>query len=143
MNEKRAFRGVWIPAEIWLTSDLSAMEKLILTEIDSLDNKDGCIAGNPYFASFFGISTRQVRNYVASLRDKKYIIVIPLGQNHRRILMAKKFRQVGRKLPPPDGRKLPHSNTLNNIYINKENVLKIKEMKKSTFQGKRMASENE
>ena len=36
--QKRDFKGVWIPKEIWLSTDLKVMEKLILVEIDSLDN---------------------------------------------------------------------------------------------------------
>ena len=38
MNMERAFKGIWIPAEIWLSKELKIMEKLFLVEIDSLDN---------------------------------------------------------------------------------------------------------
>ncbi len=36
----RAFKGIWIPKEIWLTDDLSTLEKVFLSEIDSLANND-------------------------------------------------------------------------------------------------------
>ena len=52
----RGFKGIWIPKEIWLNTDLTMQEKVFLVEIDSLDNDIGCTAGNQYFADFFGIS---------------------------------------------------------------------------------------
>ena len=52
----RAFKGIWIPAEVWLNDGLSVMEKLFLVEIDSLDNDSGCFASNAHFAEFFDIS---------------------------------------------------------------------------------------
>jgi hypothetical protein len=40
---ERDFKGVWIPKEIWLDERLNALEKIILTEIDSLDATErGC-----------------------------------------------------------------------------------------------------
>ncbi|MBS3668007.1 hypothetical protein [Vreelandella boliviensis] len=43
MTEERAFRGVWIPAEIWLNRELSLQEKVMLIEIDSLQHQQkGC-----------------------------------------------------------------------------------------------------
>lgn len=37
----RDFKGVWIPKEIWLSTELTLQEKVMLVEIDSLDNEDG------------------------------------------------------------------------------------------------------
>lgn len=63
--ENRDFKGVWIPKDIWLNKDLSAIDKVILAEIDSLDNEDGCYASNKYLAEFCGVSestiTRSIR----------------------------------------------------------------------------------
>lgn len=43
MAEIRDFKGVWIPKEVWLDTRLNALDKVILTEIDSLDNGErGC-----------------------------------------------------------------------------------------------------
>ena len=42
MEDKRAFRGIWIPKEIWLSKDLTLQEKVFIVEIDSLDNEKGC-----------------------------------------------------------------------------------------------------
>jgi hypothetical protein len=75
MSEKRAFKGVWIPAEIWLAEDLTVMEKLFLVEIDSLDNDEGCYASNAHFAKFFGITNGRASQIISSLEAKKYIKV--------------------------------------------------------------------
>lgn len=72
-NKNRAFKGIWIPAEIWLNDDLSVMEKLFFIEIDSLDNKDGCFANNGHFADFFNISKGRASQIINELIDRKYI----------------------------------------------------------------------
>ena len=33
MEDKRAFRGIWIPKEIWLSKDLTLQEKVFIVEI--------------------------------------------------------------------------------------------------------------
>ena len=67
---KRDFKGVWIPAEIWLDENLSVMEKLFLVEIDSLDNEEGCFASNKHFAKFFGMSKSRCSEIITSLTKK-------------------------------------------------------------------------
>ena len=37
-SEYRAFRGVWIPAEIWLSEAMTLQEKVMLVEINSLQH---------------------------------------------------------------------------------------------------------
>ena len=111
---KRVFKGVWIPAEIWFNEDLTLTEKALLTEIDSLDNEDGCTAGNKYFADFFSLQPRMVSKYISRLFEKKLINVTIIGRTKRRIVMVQKFRRDGTKIPSPDGTKVPHSNTEKN-----------------------------
>ena len=53
MSEERAFRGVWIPADIWLNRELSLQEKVMLIEIDSLQHpQKGCFKSNKKLAEF-------------------------------------------------------------------------------------------
>ena len=73
MEHNRAFKGIWIPREIWLSKDLTIQEKVFLAEIDSLEGKDGCFASNAYFAEFFGLSKERVRKIISSLVEKGYI----------------------------------------------------------------------
>ena len=90
----RDFKGVWIPKAIWLSDKLSLMEKALFVEIQSLDNERGCFASNQYFADFFGISDRQIRTYVASLRTKGFVTVTVHDRNKRIIRAAGKYRRV-------------------------------------------------
>ena len=70
---ERDFKGVWIPKEIWLDNKLTWMEKIVITEINSLDGKDGCFASNNYLADFFDLTPGRISQIISSLIDKKYI----------------------------------------------------------------------
>jgi len=73
MGGKRDFKGVWIPKEIWLSEDLSLVEKCLFVEISSLDNEHGCYASNRHFSMFLGVSERSVTRHIKSLEEKGYI----------------------------------------------------------------------
>lgn len=70
----RDFKGIWIPKEIWLSEDLSMTEKVLLVEIDSLDNESGCFASNEYFAKFLKISKDRVSRLISGLCKKGYLV---------------------------------------------------------------------
>lgn len=91
---ERDFKGVWIPREIWLSRELSLMEKVLFVEIHSLDNERGCYASNRYFAEFFGISERQIRNVIGVLKKKGFVYVTVRNKNERVIRTAGKWRRV-------------------------------------------------
>jgi hypothetical protein len=69
----RDFKGVWIPKEIWLDKQLTWMEKIVITEINSLDGIEGCFASNNYLAEFFNLTAGRISQIINSLIDKKYI----------------------------------------------------------------------
>lgn len=73
LAEKRDFKGVWIPKEIWLNKKLSIMEKLFLVEIDSLDNENHCFASNLYFSKFFNLGITRTSQIINSLIKKGFI----------------------------------------------------------------------
>lgn len=76
MNENRDFKGVWISKEVWLDTRLNALEKVILTEIDSLDNGEkGCYASNEHLADFCQCSKTKVSTAIKKLIDCGYIYV--------------------------------------------------------------------
>lgn len=65
----RDFKGIWIPREIWLHTELSWLEKMLWAEIDSLDcAESGCTASNEYFETFFGLTERSVQLSLARLK---------------------------------------------------------------------------
>lgn len=69
----RDFKGVWIPKEIWFDKRMTMLDKGILMEIDSLDNKDGCKASNEYLADFCGCSDSNVSKTITLLKNLGYI----------------------------------------------------------------------
>lgn len=91
MRPERDFKGVWIEREIWLSKELTIMEKVIFAEIHSLDNERGCFASNGYFAKFFDVSERQIGTYIASLKKKGFITAIILNGFERTIRVTGKY----------------------------------------------------
>lgn len=72
----RDFKGIWIPKEIWLDTELNALDKIILAEIDSLDmGERGCYASNKHIAEFCQCSETKVSNSVSKLIKLGYLYV--------------------------------------------------------------------
>jgi biotin operon repressor len=70
----REFKGVWIPKDIYLNPNLSLVEKILYTEIQSLDmSEKGCFASNSYFAEFLGVSNTTISQGITKLKDLGYI----------------------------------------------------------------------
>jgi len=124
---KREFKGIWIPADIWLSKELSLQEKVFLVEIDSLDNEDGCFASNKYFAEFFQLSKGRVSQVITGLLEKKYITAKYVKKEkltEKRILKINHgvFRKLNTPIKNPKGGYLENdkeNNTLINNTINK------------------------
>ena len=73
-EQKRAFKGVWIPAEIWLSENLTISEKIILTEISSFCNAyQSCYASNEHFAKLLQVGERRIQTIIKSLETKGLI----------------------------------------------------------------------
>ena len=126
----RDFKGIWIPAEIWLSKDLTVMEKLFLVEIDSLDNNASCFASNAYFSEFFGISKGRCTQIIKSLEEKNFIKIQYEREGKqitkRVIGVVNKLNRVVSKLNNPLSKTKQGylendegSNTLSNNTINK------------------------
>ena len=72
----RESRRKWRPKELQLNKELSANEKILLAEIDSLGGlSDGCFASNQYLAEFFGLSKDRISKLISGLKNKGYITV--------------------------------------------------------------------
>lgn len=94
MNEPtRSFKGIWIPAEIWLNKNLTLIEKVFLVEIDSLDNDEGCFASNDYFSNFFGLSKNRCSEVIKSL-EKKALVNISYVYKPKTKLIEKRVIKV-------------------------------------------------
>lgn len=69
-NLNHEFKGVWIPATIWLNTELSIQEKMLLVKIDSFKE---CFASNQYLADFMGLSIPRVKAIIGNLRKLEFI----------------------------------------------------------------------
>jgi len=131
---ERDFKGIWIPKEIWLSKELTTMEKLFYVEINSLDNEKGCFASNDYFAKFFDLSTVHVSRIINSLVEKGYISSsIDKANGNKRILhtlLTKMLIPINKNVNTPINKnvntpinknvKSSYSNTILNNTDNKE-----------------------
>lgn len=107
---KRKFKGIWIPADVWESKELTLQEKVFLVEIDSLNNEKGCYANNNYFAKFFGLSTTRVSLVINSLIKKGYVTsTILQSEGNKRILKTSLI-----KVKDPLQQSLKHNNTVSN-----------------------------
>ena len=67
------FKGIFIPKEIFLNKDLNWTEKILLIEINNLDDGHGCLASNDYFAEFLGIHKMNISKAISNLKKLGYI----------------------------------------------------------------------
>ncbi len=92
---ERDFKGVWIPKEIWESpSSFRLWKKFCLLKFTVLDNERGCFASNRHFAEFFGVSERQIRTYINSLKKKGFIGVSIKNRNERVMRAIGKYARV-------------------------------------------------
>ena len=103
---ERKFKGVWIPAEMWLDRSLSITEKVMLVEIDSLDaGPRGCYASNAHFAEFFGLSVSRVSEIINGLARMGLIAIEQVSDGKRVIERRIKMVNVPlRKTEDPFGK---------------------------------------
>lgn len=155
---KRDFKGIWVPAEIWLNKDLKLIEKMFMVEIDSLDNEKGCYASNGYFAEFFGISKGRCSQIIKSLKEKNILEIEyqyegkQITKRVLRILKGGVYFSKGGCLENDKGNNTEKNNTLlirkekslkkensnfENKEINKVTQLKTEEKKKEKIAQKR------
>lgn len=114
----RDFKGIWIPAEVYLDRRLGALEKIMLSEIDSLSvGDDGCFASNKALAEFCQCSERKVTEAITKLISFGYLQVIGFDGRTRKLkstltVMRGRVAENARR----NGKNCDHNNT----SINKE-----------------------
>ena len=74
MQEKREFTGVFVPAHIWVSRELSPAEKMILAEIEALSKRNGwCDASRAHFAEWLGIDETNVSKCFTKLEKLGFL----------------------------------------------------------------------
>lgn len=87
------FSGVWIPANILCDKRLSAIEKMMLSQIMALSEKTGyCFASNGYFAKLFDVSSRQVQRILNTL-FKYELIILNEAKSAKRTIQVVGYNQ--------------------------------------------------
>ena len=74
-ENKRQFKGIWIPAEIWIATNLSWNEKILLAEIESFSSNDkDFYMSNEYISNFLGVTETTANKILSSLIKKGLVI---------------------------------------------------------------------
>ena len=108
MSEKREFKGVWIPREVWLSKELTLLEKVMFVEIDSLHNDErGCYASNAHFAEFFGLSKSRVSEVISSLAAKGLVEVTQVREGRQIVERQLRVTRKPSEAPPSEKAKNP------------------------------------
>ena len=129
--ENRDFKGVWFPKEIWLSKELTLLEKAIYIEIDSLDNENHCTAGNEYFADFCNCSESKVSKAIKKLKELGMIEIVNFDGRHRKIRVVKSTRKSSKKYEADSQKVRPNNIDNKKINNNKNNTNVLLEEKPS------------
>lgn len=131
-ENERDFKGVWITKEVWLDERLNALDKVILTEIDSLDRQErGCYASNKSIADFCQCSETKVSTAISKLINLGYIYVQKFDGRQRELKSRlSNFERQNFKNCKADIKNLKDNNTDNNIN-NKERKKEISKSQNS------------
>ena len=116
----RDFKGIWIPRDIWLDERLTAIDKIICAEVDSLSTSDkGCYASNEYLANFCQCSVAKVSASISKLIEFGYIELKSFDGRYR-VLEGSllKNRSLPTKNSKADTQKIEAINIDSNIVDN-------------------------
>lgn len=140
--KERNFKGVWIPAEVWLDERLTMLEKSIFIKINGLDSSErGCYASNKHIADFCQCSERKVSEAVAKLTEMGYIRWQAFDGRQRELrsnysylhdCLEENTGQTGENCEA-ETQKLQESNTENNTDRNTEKKREDKPSRRIVF----------
>ena len=82
------FKGVWIPREIFFSSELSLEEKFILAVVDTLSVEGDCYANNGYFAKLCGCRGETISRHLTRLESLGYIKRDKMHGTSKRIIKS-------------------------------------------------------
>lgn len=124
-KQERQFKGIWITAAIWLNPNMSAIDKILLADIDSFTgNKKTFYKSNETIAKELFVSVKSISRSVKKLRELGYITVS--GNKRQRLIIAKGqyvFEQRHNvydsgQIVSPEESECPTTNTVTNTITN-------------------------
>jgi len=72
INPKQ-IRGLWMPEQYLFSKELTIQEKILMSFIYTLDQKDHCYASNRYLGELIKTSAKTVSNMLISLKKKGFV----------------------------------------------------------------------
>ncbi len=100
--ERRYFDGVFIPSGLWVSKDLTWMEKILLAEVRSRQTADWFSVSNGDLADCLGVSPPTISGYLARLYSKGYIQMRTVGEG-RLIKITRECNILWHTLQNPEG----------------------------------------
>lgn len=81
---KREFKGIFIPAELWLNTELTVNEKVLYAEIDSFTSNDkSCFISNKHIADLLNVTETNASKCLSSLIQKGLVEVTKFDGRRR------------------------------------------------------------
>ena len=122
-------KEIRVLTEILQVKDLTITEKIILSQIDALDQKEGCFASNKYFAELFLLSKTQISKIISDLNKKGWISVRYVNKENTKAVEKRVIKvnrppyptRVKEGIKPEDNTPIKPQFKDNNKYINNKN----------------------
>ena len=122
---ERNFKGVWIPAEIWLDKDLTLVEKALLAEIDSFTgNGRSFMKSNDTIQSEYGISRNTIGRSLRKLADRGFVEITFNGRVRCVTTRAGSIPKMGRQSTQNGEAASPNHTSTNTCKRTKNNTSK-------------------
>lgn len=94
-TRSREFKGIWIPADLWLDTQLTAVQKVIYAEVDSFCSKGrSCFFSNEYLSTFCNISIPTITRLIRDMIEKGYLKQEGFDGRKRYLKIAKQPHQI-------------------------------------------------
>ena len=124
---ERNFKGVWIPAKVWLDQDLTLVEKALLAEIDSFTgNGRSFMKSNETIQTEYGISRNTISRSLRKLVERGFVDVTFNGRVRCVTTRAGCIPKMGRQTPQNGEAASPNDTSTNTRERIKNNTIKKK-----------------
>lgn len=101
-THSRNFKGIWIPAELWINKEFSPLDKCLIAEIESLSSPEkGCFASNQYLAEMLCVTENHINNMLTRLRKIGIVETVSFDGRHREMRVNLAYLKKGRQLDNP------------------------------------------
>tara|TARA_R100001163_G_C5065624_1_gene203637 strand:- start:1999 stop:2697 length:699 start_codon:yes stop_codon:yes gene_type:complete len=124
---ERNFKGVWIPAKVWLDRDLTLVEKALLAEIDSFTgNGRSFMKSNETIQAEYGISRNTIGRSLRKLAERGFVDVTFNGRVRCVTTRAGSIPKMGRQSTQNGEAASPNDTSTNTRERTKNNTKKKK-----------------